>query len=118
MTVGGVGMTVDMTTQAGWERGRRARQLFCGWLGWPAVLRGAWESRRYAGGFGRRRWGMVRASRAYGDITIYRSRASVFAVFGAPATVISAFAGIRCRTSPAMVMEAAGVDSGFRRNDG
>ena len=53
-----------------------------------------------------------------GHIAIYRSPACVFAVFGAPATVIPACAGIRCRTSPATVMEPASIDSGFRRNDG
>ena len=62
MTVGGDGMTVNMTARPGWGRGRRARQLSlrvvgtagrsCGWLGWPAVLRGEWESGRYGWGSG------------------------------------------------------------------
>ena len=111
-------MTVDMTTRSSWGRGRRAGQLFCGWFGWPAVAAGLVGVLEVCLGFGRRWWGIVRASRAYGDITIYRSPASVFAVFGAPATVIPACAGFRRCTSPAMVMEAAGVDSGFRRDDG
>ena len=60
---------------------------------------------------------MTTGPRAYGDITIYRSPASVFAVFGASTTVVPAFAEIRRRTSPATVMEPAGIDSGLRRND-
>ena len=108
-------MTVDMTTRPSWGHGRRAGQLWFRAVGWLAVVAGRVGVQKVCRGFGRRRWGMVRASRAYGDITIYRSLASVF---GAPATVIPAFAGFRRRTFPAMVMGPAGIDSGLRRNDG
>ena len=84
---------------------RAAAVFFVGWLSGPAVAAGQPRVRRYAGVLGDGVVGTVRASRAYGDITIYRSPASVFAVFGAPTTVIPACAGIRRRTSPATVME-------------
>ena len=57
-----------------------AAVFFVGWLSGPAVAAGQPRGRRYAGVLGDGGVGTVRASRAYGDITIYRSPASVFAV--------------------------------------
>ena len=94
-------------------------------MGWGRVTRGWLVWGVLAGQAGVRAvcpdWGRLRDAGELGGcghIGIYRSPASVCAVFGAPIAVIPACAGIWHRTSPATVMEPASIDSGFRRNDG
>ena len=76
-------MTVDMTTRPSWGRGRRAVQLWFLVVGMAGRSCGASGSSEGMQGFGRRRWGMVRASRRM-VILRFTAVRRLFSPFSAP----------------------------------